>query len=135
MIDVTDIFDSFHAVANLVWCGFEFDKHPGNVPVTLGPRFDEVIDDLEDTLFIGACRRRLSRVTGTEFDPQSVREMLRITDLSGAVLPHPACQFHSHGFDWQPANDQGVPNLIVGGNLHPRDRDEIRIFLLPGNGT
>jgi hypothetical protein len=82
------------------------------------------VDQLETDLFFAACARRASR-DGAPLRGDEVLPALSLEVLDGAVPPL-ISPYHSHGFDWTVPEEA---NAIVGGDLMPRPRSTVRVWL------
>ncbi len=129
MNEVTDLYDDFYTIIKLLRENFEFGLNYKDKNF-IGPRFDEIADELEDKIFLSACGRRLVRLSSKAIDPSKIRQMICITDSNGKLLNGKASEFHSNGFDWA---QNEIQNLVVCGDLVARKRSEVRLFI--GNST
>jgi len=129
-LEVTELYDAFHAVAELIWRRFGFEQASGNEHPMLEPAYDEVIDQLEVDLFLPACARHAYHERGVLIDPEDVASVIFLRDADGTELVGAAARFHSHAFHPEPGGEQ-VPNEILAGNLMPRRRSEVVLLLDP----
>jgi hypothetical protein len=119
LIDVSDYFDAFHAIAQSIWRDF-------GVAVD-DESWDDVIDALELDLFLAACAHRFAAETGEALEPEQVPSRIRLVSAAGEV-PGAAGQYHSHAF--YPEPDSGdVPNAVMTGNLLARARADIALMM------
>src|SRR5258708_38682659 len=95
-IEVSDLFDSFHEVAVLIWQRFLFK---GGVPQDQ-PHFDGVTRAIEVDVFFAACARRVTETAGATIPYESLDEFLRIHDSDGKMLEGVSSEYHTCGFDW-----------------------------------
>jgi hypothetical protein len=128
LIDVSDLYDAFHALANQVLTGFELNEEPGD-EVEFEPSFDVLIDQLELDIFLPACARRLYRARGLRVEPDDVTRMLRLYDHGMEPLFGAAGMYHSHAFLRYAPQDRSVPNEVLSGDLMPRSRSDVGVFL------
>ncbi|HXE58995.1 MAG TPA: hypothetical protein VNK43_13425 [Gemmatimonadales bacterium] len=128
LVEVTDLYDAFHELADFLWRRFHFRQLRIDEP-EIGPPFDELVDQLQVDLFFPACARRVLQTIGVELDPDEMEERLVLADRDGRPLPGAAATFHFHGFDYGEPYDESVENLVVGGDMVPRPRREVRIFV------
>ena len=128
-IEVTDLFSSFHEVAQRIWS--EPDFRCQNLPLVpaIGDYWYNVAAYLEENLFLAGCARRLFRLTGTSVSIRQVHDSLRICDLSGHTRPAGSGQYHGTGFDWGKPTDEIVPPLVVGHDMAGGRIGEFRLFL------
>lgn len=129
-LDVTELYDAFHAVADLIWARFGFERAVGNEHPMLEPAYDEIIDQLEVDLFLPACARHAYHERGVLIDPEDVPGLIFLRDAHGTELVGAAARYHSHAF--HPITGSAtVPNEILAGNLMPRQRREVVLLLDP----
>lgn len=128
LIDVSDLFDAFHALATHVLLNFEL-RDAAVEHADVEPGFDVLIDQLELDAFLPACARRLYRLRGMRVDPDDVPRLLRLYDHELEPLHGAAGTYHSHAFLLYAPNDDRVPNEVLGGDLLPRSRSDVRILL------
>jgi hypothetical protein len=128
-VEVTDLYDAFHELAALLWRRFEFQGRGAGNPGQIGPRFDEIIDELEEDLFLAACARRVWARSEHKFQPEDIKPLLKVCDMSGDVRSGEAGKYHWHGFDWGTARDPEVENLVIAGDLIGTPRSQARLFV------
>lgn len=131
-IEVSDLYDSFHQIAEVLFTQGEFPDGADCLPAKLGPRFDELVDQLEADFFFAACARRLLKTTGLPVQTDGIHKMLNICNMDGELLKGSAAQYHSHAFDYDwgtPYDRKHVRNFVICGGLEPRPRPDVRIFL------
>jgi hypothetical protein len=133
-IEVTDLYDAFHELADLAWRRFHYRRHRADAP-EIGPPFTELIDQLQSDLFLPACARRVLGECGVELDPDEVEQHLELADAAGRPLPGEAGRYHFHGFDYGEPYDEAIENLVVGADLTTRERPAVRLFVVlqPGD--
>jgi len=130
MVDVTDLFDAFHRVAAALWREFGASlAEAGEAEIG----FDELVDQLEVDLFLPACARRLSEVTGEYVDPDYVAPRMRLADAAGAPFAGAAGVYHSHAFH-PPGLEGDVPAAILTADLMTVPREGIRLLVGAGQG-
>jgi hypothetical protein len=128
LIDVSDLYDAFHDLANLVLRRFEL-RGADDVDIEFEPGFDVLMDQLEIDVFLPACARRVWRLQGLRVEPDDVARLLRLHDADDASLHGAAGTYHSHAFVLYAPDDDSVPNEVLSGDLLPRSRAEVRIFV------
>ena len=129
-LDVTELYDAFHDVAQQIWRRFGFQRAAGHEHPMLEPSFDEIVDQLEVDLFLPACARRAFHERGTLIDPEDVPDLLFLKEEGGVELEGAAARYHSHAF--HPAEGSpDVPNEILAGNLMPLPREGVTLLLVP----
>jgi hypothetical protein len=124
-IEVSDLFDSFHEVAVLIWQRFLFR---GGVPSDQ-PHFDGVTRAIEVDVFFAACSRRVAEATGVTIAHENLDEFLRLHDGDGKVLEGIAAEYHTCGFDWGSPDSDTITNQVLGGDLRERSRADVRLFV------
>ena len=127
-IEVTDLYDAFHQLADLVWTRFHFRRHRADEP-EVGPPFGELVDQIQVDLFFPACARRVVAETGLELDPDAVGEAIVLTDPDGRPLDGDAARYHAHGFDLGEPYEERIENLVVSADLNARERASVRLFV------
>jgi hypothetical protein len=128
LIEVSDLYDAFHELANLVLRCFEFDGMDDE-DSGFEPSFDVLIDQLELDVFLPGCGRRIWRVRGLRVEPDDVPRLIRLFDEDETPLHGAAGQYHSHAFVQYSAEDDEVPNEVLSGDLLPRSRQNVRLFI------
>jgi hypothetical protein len=128
LIDVSDLFDALHALANHVLARFEL-RDAEVEEAGFEPSFDVLIDQLELDAFLPACARRLYRLRGLRVDPDDVPPLLRLYDHELEPLHGAAGVYHSHAFVQYSPDDDHVPNEVLSGDLLPRSRNDVAIYL------
>jgi hypothetical protein len=128
LIDVSDLYDAFHELANLVLRRFELLGAEA-VDIDFEPGFDVLMDQLEIDVFLPACARRVWRLHGLRVDPDDVPRLIRLHDPDDSPLHGAAGSYHSHAFVLYAPDDDTVPNEVLSGDLLPRSRAEVRIFV------
>lgn len=124
-IDVSDLFDAFHRVAECLWREFGRDAAGDEESVP----YDELIDQLEMDVFLPACARRAREQLGLDVDADDIGAHILLVDASGRATPGGAGRYHSHAF--HPRDLEGdVPAEILAGNLLPRTRAEVALLLV-----
>ena len=118
-IDVSDLYDAFHACAVMMHETFGFGAHTQ-------PSFEEIVDQLELEVFLTAIAIRVMNIAG-EIDPDDIPPLLRVREKSGEVRSGAAGAYHSHGFE--PDDDGRVANRIIPGNLVARDRSDVDLVI------
>jgi hypothetical protein len=129
-LDVTELYDAFHAVAELIWRRFGFLQAGVKEHPMLEPAYDEIIDQLEVDLFLPACARHAYHERGVLLDPEDVPDVIVLRDAADTALVGAAARYHSHAFHPAPGATE-VPNEVLAGNLMPRRRDDVRLLLDP----
>jgi len=127
-IEVSDLYDTFHEIANLVLRRFEFGSVEDD-ETGFEPGFDVLIDQLELDVFLPACARRVWRLRGLRIEPDDVPRLIRLYDQDEEPLHGAAGQYHSHAFVQYSFEDEEVPNEVLSGDLLPRSRGDIRLFI------
>lgn len=128
LIDVSDMYDAFHVLATHVLTGFELNGE-GSDDAGFDPGFDVLIDQLELDVFLPACSRRLHRLRGLRVEPDEITRMLRLYDRELEPLHGAAGAYHSHAFLLYSPGDSAVPNEVLSGDLLPRSRNDVSIFI------
>jgi hypothetical protein len=128
LIEVSDLYDAFHEMANLVLRNFELDGFDEE-DTGFEPGFDVLIDQIELDLFLPACARRVWRLRGLRVEPDDVPRMVRLFDTEEEPLHGAAGQYHSHAFVQYSPDDDEVPNEVLSGDLLPRSRGDVRLFI------
>jgi hypothetical protein len=118
-IDVSDLYDAFHACAVILHGKLGFGMHTE-------PSFEEIVDQLELEVFLTAIAIRLANIAG-DVDPDDIPPLLRVREKSGEIRSGAAGTYHSHGFE--PDEDGHVANRITPGNLVSRDRSEVDLVV------
>jgi len=131
-IEVTDLYDAFHELAAQLWRRFEFQGRGSGIPGQIGPRFDELVDQLETDLFFAACARRVWAQTEVKLNPAAVRALIRVCDQDRNPRPGASGQYHGHGFDWGTPRDASVENRVVAGDLEGTRRSDVRLVVILG---
>ncbi len=125
MIDVSDLYDAFHGIAQSIWRDFG--------TVVDDESWDDIIDSLEQDLFLAACAQRIGSAQYTEDDayiePDEIPARIRLV-AGGVELPGAQGQYHSHAF--YPDPDTGVvPNAVMTENLMSRSREGVSLVIVP----
>ena len=133
IIEVSDIFDAFHQIAQIIWSMGEFqgslaDKN-WQKSNRIGVSFDGLVDNLEQDFFGGACARRVFLQSGKNITSDEAINRLRLHDIQGNILPDEEMRFSNNAFDWGSPEDAEVDNSIIGGNSVPVSRQEVRLFI------
>jgi hypothetical protein len=128
LIDVSDLFDAFHDLATHVLLHFELRGSTVDA-AEVEPGFDVLIDQLALDVFLPGCARRLYRLRGLRVDPDDVPRLLRLYDHELEPLHGSAGAYHSHAFVLYSHDDEHVPNEVLSGDLLPRARRDVRLFL------
>ena len=119
MIDVSDLYDSFHAIAASIWRDFGTSVDDES--------WDDIIDSLEHDLFLAACAHRAQSALQEELEPDEVPARIRLM-ANGAEIVGAGGQYHSHAF--YPDPDTGaVENAVMTGNLMSRLRSDVTLVL------
>ena len=129
-IEVTDIFDAFHEVAQTMWARCEFRGGSEGPAAAIRPLYDELLDQLERDLFWAACARRLAKRIDRAVSPDEIPALLRLHDPRGFPISGPAGEYQTHAFDHATPEDETVLNEVIPGTMAPQPRAEVRIFLL-----
>jgi hypothetical protein len=124
-IEVSDLFDSFHEIAVIVWQRFLFK---GGVPQDQ-PHFDGVTRAIEVDVFFAECARRVAETTAATIAYHGLDEFLRLHDSDGKMLDGVASEYHTCGFDWGSPDSDTIVNQVLGGDLIPRTRPDVRLFV------
>jgi hypothetical protein len=127
LIEVSDLYDAFHEMANLVLREFEL-VGDDDQDAAFEPGFDVLIDQLELDVFLPGCARRIWRLRGLRVEPDDVPRLIRLYDHDEDPLHGAAGQYHSHAFVRYSPDDARVPNEVLSGDLLPRARDDVRLF-------
>jgi hypothetical protein len=128
LIEVSDLFDAFHALATHVLLNFEMRGELAD-EAEVEPTFDVLVDQLELDVFLPGCARRLFRLRGLRVEPDDVPRLLRLYDHEMQPLHGAAGTYHSHAFLLYANDDERVPNEVLSGDLLPRSRHDVRIVL------
>jgi hypothetical protein len=128
LIEVSDLYDTFHEIANLVLRQFEFGSVDED-ETGFEPGFDVLIDQLELDVFLPACARRIWRLRGLRVEADDVPRLIRLYDHEEDPLHGAAGQYHSHAFVQYSTDDYDVPNEVLSGDLLPRSRSDVRLFV------
>ena len=127
LVEVTDLYDAFHEMANLVLREFEFIG-ADDEDSAFEPGFDVLIDQLELDVFLPGCARRIWRLRGLRIEADDVPRLVRLYDHDEEPLHGAAGQYHSHAFVQYSPDDDRVPNEVLSGDLLPRSRADVRLF-------
>ncbi|HEX6693942.1 MAG TPA: hypothetical protein VF035_04475 [Longimicrobiales bacterium] len=119
MIDVSDLYDAFHAIAQSIWRDFGFAVDDES--------WDDIIDALEMDLFLASCAQRIMNATSESLDPDEIPARIRLVLDDGKVLAGAGGQYHSHAF--YPEESGIVPNAIMTENLMSRARAGVRLVI------
>lgn len=137
MIDVTDLYDSFHSIASSIWRDFGASVDDES--------WDDIIDALEHDLFLAACAHRAGGGVRTESEseddegdvsgpaPDEMPARIRLM-VDGKDIPGASGQYHSHAFYPDPETGH-VPNAVMTGNLLARSRPEVTLVLVDQKGS
>jgi hypothetical protein len=130
MIEVSDAFDEYHRLVNEAWLKGGYR----NTPFHKSPQYDglpffDVDGLLQEIYFYCACAQRLFEQTGVLVRPEIIPAHISVTDPAGALLSGNASRYHSSAFDWGSNSDESVRNGVVCGDLTPRDRAEVRLWV------
>ena len=125
MIDVSDLYDSFHAIAQSIWRDFGFAVDDES--------WDDIIDSLEMDLFLAGCAQRIMNETQESLEPDEIPGRIRLIDEDGKVVPGSGGQYHSHAF--YPEEDGVVPNAVMTANLMSRSRDDVTLLIVDEAAT
>ena len=142
-IEVSDLYDAFHLIAQTIWSTGEFEymtadsrdweQNRRNRKInSIGATFDQLMDSLEYDFFFTSCARRIFKQTGLEISLDEIITRLRLHDTNGIVLEGEIQEYHSHGFDWPQDNveENEIGNAAIGGKLWPpHNRSEVRLFI------
>jgi hypothetical protein len=121
VIDVSDLYDAFHAIAQSIWRDFGMAVDDES--------WDDIIDSLEQDLFLAACAQRLAAGSEEVLEPDEMPARIRLMS-AGAEVPGAPGQYHSHAF--YPDDESGVvPNAVMTGNLMSRDRADVTLVIAP----
>jgi hypothetical protein len=129
-VEVTDLYDAFHELAELLWQRFAFQGRRQGQPGQIGPCFDELIDQLELDLFFAACARGVWAEAEVKLDLEEIKGKLQVCDRDLNVREGTRGQYHSHGFDWSSGRETAVENLVIAGDLVGDRREDVRLFVL-----
>jgi hypothetical protein len=134
-MDVSDLYDSFHAIAASIWRDFGASVDDES--------WDDIIDSLEHDLFLAACAHRAAGGMVVEaeddegdvggLDPDEMPARIRLM-MDGKDIPGASGQYHSHAFYPDPETGD-VPNAVMTGNLLARLRPEITLVIVDQKDT
>lgn len=129
-VEISDLYDAFHGVADAIWRGFHYRRLRADEP-EIEPGFGELVDQLQADLFLPACARRLAREREVVADPDHLMDAIRLADAAGRPIPGDAGRFQGHAFDFGEPYEDGIDNelLAADGSVHQRPR--VRLFLDP----
>ena len=121
MIDVSDLYDAFHGIAQSIWRDFGFAVDDES--------WDDIIDALEMDLFLAGCAQRIMNATSEPLEPDEIPARIRLVLDDGKVLAGAGGQYHSHAF--YPEESGTVPNAIMTENLMSRARAGVKLIIAP----
>ena len=119
MIDVSDLYDAFHAIAQSIWRDFGFAVDDES--------WDDIIDALEMDLFLAGCVQRIMNATSESPEPDEIPARIRLVTEKGDAVPGAGGQYHSHAF--YPEDTGEVPNAIMTENLMSRARAGVKLII------
>jgi hypothetical protein len=122
VIDVSDLYDAFHAIAQSIWRDFGAAVDDES--------WDDIIDGLEMDLFLTACAHRFNGETGGSAEPEEMPAQIRLVNAAGEVQPGGGGQYHSHAFYPDPETGD-VPNAVMTGSLLSRSRTDVALVISP----
>jgi hypothetical protein len=119
LIDVSDLYDAFHAIAASIWRDFGTSVDDES--------WDDIIDSLEHDLFLAGCAHRAVERMQEELDPDEIPARLKLFS-DGSEIPGAAGEYVSHAF-YPDVETGSVPNAVMTGNLMSRERPAITLML------
>lgn len=130
MIEVSDLFDAYHAMIDIAWKHGLFRGNPSyQNPDFVGVMFYELDDALEVDFFFSACARRLVKTTGEKIQPEDIRQRLIIADMNGEPLSGKDAEYISSAHDWGTPNDEAPENAVICAKQTSHPRSSIRLYL------
>jgi hypothetical protein len=132
MIDVSDIYDAFFDVAKAIWDRCEYKNTDWRDASFVGPPLSDLLDYLEEKVFLSACARRYQSRHGRKVTTMELLKLLRVVDASGVPLAGIVSRYHSYGFDWFLSDDIApvLENCVIAGDSLPRKRSDVRLVMI-----